>query len=108
VGVKHGFGLAGSQSVVDAHNFVRPEPFKYIRFPNVKNLGLKITPNEQGEAIVLSAQRPIKGIVLEVDGEDVKWGDQALDLVPGDPQTVKVIGLKGRPVKARFLGDNTA
>ena len=92
-----------------AQNFlVRPEPFKFIRFPDVKDLGLKITPDEQGEAIVLSAQRPIKGIVLEVDGEDVKWGDQALDLVPGDPQTVKVIGLKGRPVTARFLGDNTA
>ncbi|KAH9006794.1 beta-mannosidase [Lactarius hatsudake] len=83
-----------------------PEPFKYIRFPDVKDLGLRITPDEQGEVIVLSALRPIKGIVLEVEGEDVKWGDQALDLVPGDPQTVKVIGLKGRPVKARFLGDN--
>lgn len=57
---------------------------------------------------MLSAQRPIKGVVLEVKGEDVKWGDQALDLVPGDPQTVQVIGLKGRPVKVRFLGDNTA
>lgn len=57
---------------------------------------------------MLSARRPVKGVVLEVEGEDVKWGDQAIDLVPGDPQTVKVIGLKGRPVKARFLGDNTA
>lgn len=85
-----------------------PEPFKYIRFPDVKDLGLRITPDEQGEAIVLSAQRPIKGVVLEVEGEDVKWGDQAIDLAPGDPQTVKVIGLKGRPVKARFLGDKTA
>lgn len=57
---------------------------------------------------MLSAQRPVKGVVLEVEGEDVKWGDQAIDLVPGDSQTVKVIGLKGRLVKARFLGDNTA
>jgi|SRR6266404_608581 len=85
---------------------VRPEPFKFIRFPDVNELGLRITPDEQGEAIVLSAQRPIKGVVLEVDGGDVKWGDQALDLVPGDPQTVKAIGLKGRPVKARFLGSD--
>ena len=57
---------------------------------------------------MLSAQRPVKGVVLEVEGEDVKWGDQAIDLVPGDPQTVKVTGLKGRPVKVRFLGDHTA
>jgi len=87
---------------------VRPEPFKYIHFPDVKDLGLKITPSEDGESVALSTQRPIKGIVLDVEGEEVKWGDQAIDLVPGDPQILKAIGLKGRTVKARFLGDGTA
>jgi beta-mannosidase len=86
----------------------RPEPFKYIHFPDVKDLGLKITPVGDGESIVLSTQRPIKGIVLDVEGDEVRWSDQAIDLVPGDPQTVKAIGLNGRPVKARFLGDGTA
>jgi beta-mannosidase len=46
--------------------------------------------------------------VLDVEGEEVRWGDQAIDLVPGDPQVVKAIGLKGRSVKNRFLGDGTA
>jgi beta-mannosidase len=87
---------------------VRPEPFKYIHFPDVKGLGLKITPSEDGESVALSTQRPIKGIVLDVEGKEVKWGDQAIDLVPEDPQIVKAIGLKGRTVKARFLGDGTA
>ena len=50
----------------------------------------------------------MKGIILEVEGPDVKWSDQALDLVPGDPQTVKAVGLNGRKVKARYLGDGTA
>ncbi|KAI0005036.1 glycoside hydrolase family 2 protein [Russula compacta] len=85
-----------------------PEPFKYIHFPDVKDLGLKITSIGDGESVELSAQRPIKGIILEVKGEEVKWGDQAIDLVPGDPQIVKAIGLKSREVKARFLGDGTA
>jgi beta-mannosidase len=89
-------------------DWFRPEPFKYIHFPDVKDLGFEITRVGDGESIKLSAQRPIKGIVLEVEGEEVRWGDQAIDLVPGDPQTVKAIGLKGRPVKARFLGDGTA
>jgi beta-mannosidase len=86
----------------------RPEPFKYIHFPDVKDLDFKITPSAGGDTIVLSTERPMKGIVLDVEGDEVRWGDQAIDLVPGDPQTVKVIGLNGRPVKARFLGDGTA
>ncbi|VDC02568.1 unnamed protein product [Peniophora sp. CBMAI 1063] len=85
-----------------------PEPFKYLHFPPVKDLGLKITVGADGESVELSASRPIKGIILDVEGEDAKWSDQAIDLVPGDPQTVKVTGLKGRQVKARFLGDGTA
>jgi len=85
-----------------------PEPFKYIHFPDVKDVGLKITPTEDGESVALSAERPVKGIVLEVEGEEVKWSDQAIDLVPGDPQIVKAIGLKSRVVKVRFLGDGTA
>ncbi|KAI0068656.1 glycoside hydrolase family 2 protein [Artomyces pyxidatus] len=85
-----------------------PEPFKYIHFPDVKDLGFKITTLDGGESVELSTQRPIKGIVLDVEGEDVKWGDQAIDLVPGDPQVVTAVGLKGRTVKARFLGDGSA
>jgi beta-mannosidase len=38
----------------------------------------------------------------------VEWSDQAIDLVPGDPQIVKAVGLKGRDAMARFLGDGTA
>lgn len=50
----------------------------------------------------------MKGIVLDVEGHDVKWSDQAIDLVPGDPQVIRAAGLNGRDVKVRFLGDGTA
>lgn len=95
-------------SHLTCRNWVRPEPFKYIHFPDVKDLGLEIVPTGDGESVSLSTQRPVKGIVLDVEGEEVRWGDQAIDLVPGDPQVVKAIGLKGRSVKNRFLGDGTA
>lgn len=85
-----------------------PEPFKFITFPDPSTLGLKINVESDGETITLSSNIPIKGIVLDVDGEDVKWSDQAIDLVPGDPQTVKAIGLNGRKIKARYLGDGSA
>jgi len=85
-----------------------PEPFKYLTFPPLKEVGLAITPFGDGESIELSCMRPIKGVVLDTEGELVKWGDQAIDLVPGDPQIVKAVGLKGRKVSVRFLGDGTA
>lgn len=63
---------------------------------------------DDGETVELDCKKPIKGIVLDVEGDDVKWSDQAIDLVPGDVQKVKALGLNGRPVKARYLGDGTA
>lgn len=51
---------------------------------------------------------PIKGIVLDVEGSDVAWSDQAIDLTPGDPQTIRAVGLNGREIKARYLGDGSA
>lgn len=63
---------------------------------------------KDGESVELSTKRPIKGIVLDVEGEAPQWSDQAIDLVPDDPQVVKAVGLKSRKVKARFLGDGTA
>ncbi|OCH90937.1 glycoside hydrolase family 2 protein [Obba rivulosa] len=85
-----------------------PEPFKFINFPAVADLGLTTVVSPDGESVELSTRKPIKGIVLDVDGEDVQWGDQAIDLVPGDPQTITAVGLQGRQVKVRFLGDGTA
>ncbi|KAH9483065.1 Beta-mannosidase B [Psilocybe cubensis] len=88
-----------------------PEPFKYIHFPPVDALGLKAVVGTDGESVVLSTRIPVKGIVLDVDvdaGDKVRWSDQAIDLVPDDPQTVIAKGLKGRPVKMRFLGDGSA
>lgn len=85
-----------------------PEPYKYLKFPPLKEVELTVTLLGDGESVQLSSSRPVKGIVLDAEGECVKWGDQAIDLVPGDPQIVKAIGLKGREVKTRFLGDGSA
>lgn len=88
-------------------NKCRPEPFKFIHFPPVAELNLKATVGADGESVILTTSKPIKGIVLDVDGEVVKWSDQAIDLVPNDPQTIKAAGLNGRDIKIRFLGDGT-
>jgi len=85
-----------------------PEPFKFIKFPPIKDLGLTIKTGSDGNSVELSTEKPIKGIILDVEGEAVKWSDQAIDLVPGDPQIVEAVGLEGREIKVRFLGDGTA
>lgn len=87
-------------------SFGRPEPFKFIDFPPPEDLGLQTEIDQDGESVTLTCRKPIKGIILGVEGNYVQWSDQAIDLVPGDPQTVRGAGLKGRNVKARFLGDD--
>lgn len=84
----------------------RPEPFKFINFP--VDTEVKASLSSDGESITLSTNRPVKGIVIDAEGPDVKWSDQGIDLVPDDPQTIQADGLKGREVKLRFLGDGSA
>lgn len=115
----------------------RPEPFKFIHFPTPEEVGLKITTREPAPGkdtapidtgialhynlsrrpveardvteVRLSVLRPIKGLVLDAEGDaDVKWSDQAIDLVPGDEQVILAWGLEGRVPVARYLGDGTA
>ena len=71
---------------------------------------MEIKVGGDGETIELSCKKPIKGIVLDVEGDDkgLRWSDQAIDLVPGDNQIIQVKGLNGRGVHARYLGDGTA
>lgn len=37
-------------------------------------------------------------------GEEVRWSDQAIDLMPGDTQQVIGLCLNGRAVQARYVG----
>jgi beta-mannosidase len=45
---------------------------------------------------------------VEGDGVDVKWSDNALDVVPGDPQTITASGLGGRTLTVAHLGKEQA
>ncbi|CAE6472019.1 unnamed protein product [Rhizoctonia solani] len=77
-----------------------PQPFRSYDMPNPV-LQLSV----QGETVQVTAQKPAKAVFLSVDGDDdqVQWSDNALDVMPGDPQTVTVRGLNGRKVTARWL-----
>ena len=86
-----------------------PEPLKYIRFPpNARAANLRIDVVEDGRAVLVQADLPIKGLQLETlnqePGGEVEWEDNGLDIVPGKAMRVGIEGLRGRPVEARWLG----
>jgi beta-mannosidase len=84
-----------------------PEPWKYLTFPKDPKLSIKV----EGDTVTLTCGKPIKGVILDLEdraGEEVKWSDQAIDMFPGDTQVVEAKGLKGRKVKARYIGDGSA
>ncbi|ODO10156.1 hypothetical protein I350_02384 [Cryptococcus amylolentus CBS 6273] len=93
--------LARESELVLARHSSWPEPYKYLRFPEP---GLKCQVSEG--AVRLSCERPIKGIVLNVEGDEVEWDDQGIDLIPGDDQVIAVKGLEKRAVTARYLGSD--
>jgi beta-mannosidase len=83
-----------------------PQPLKYLDFLDrgveVRTMGA----NSSGEQILaISSKKPVKCLVFE-EREGVKLSDSALDIAPGDEQTVIVSGLKpgDSPLSWRFLG----
>lgn len=83
-----------------------PQPLKFVVFK--KGVEVKIDVGEGEKEVSISANAPIKGVVLSVqmaEGEDATWEDNFVDLVPGEVVKIGVEGLKGREVRARWLGD---
>ncbi|WWC85605.1 uncharacterized protein L201_000469 [Kwoniella dendrophila CBS 6074] len=93
--------LSNKKDTVVARASSWPEPYKYLRFPNP---GLRITVDN--EQVRISCKKPVKGLVLDVEGEECSWSDQALDLFPGDEQIVHAKGLNNRAVTYRYVGDH--
>ncbi|KAJ6544339.1 glycoside hydrolase [Mycena capillaripes] len=88
-----------------------PQPFRFVEPALLRDPGLKVDVDAQTGEVKLSAERPVKGLWLSVaggEGPDVKWSDNALDVMPGDPQVVVAQGLAGREVTVAFLGREKA
>jgi beta-mannosidase len=97
-----------------------PQPLKYALY----NADPKIEVTVSGEDIRVRAARPVKCLVLSVEDDglrkegftwerwqestNVHWSDNALDLMPGDEQSVWASGLAGRHIKVAYLGHEQA
>ncbi|KAJ7124468.1 glycoside hydrolase superfamily [Mycena epipterygia] len=83
-----------------------PQPFRFIEPALMRDPGLALAVDAATGAVTVRAARPVKGLVLSAvgDGADVRWSDNALDIMPGDPQTVVATVLGGREIAVAFLG----
>lgn len=85
-----------------------PQPFKYLDFAD---RGLEVTAKvgatDEEQILHISARKPVKCLVFE-ERDGIRLSDNAIDLYPGDQQTVTATGLRGdaSPLKYRYLGDH--
>ncbi len=75
-----------------------PEPFRYLSWHKDTKVKLEVGD----EVVSVSANHPVKGLLLE--GEGAEWDDNMVDLMPGEVLKIRVKGLKGE-VKTQFLND---
>ncbi|KAH6991008.1 family 2 glycosyl hydrolase [Ilyonectria sp. MPI-CAGE-AT-0026] len=80
-----------------------PEPLKYLHLQKPKSLRAEVT--DDGKAVEVSAEVPVKGLALECEDDDVKFEDNLIDIVPGEVVRVGVSGTKkGTVITTQYLG----
>lgn len=88
-----------------------PQPYKSLDPPSPGfKTELDAVTTDGTQVIKLSADRPVKGVLLSVDGgeDDVRWTDNGLDVIPGHTERIVVNGLRGRPLRVAYLGAEKA
>lgn len=80
-----------------------PEPLKYVHLQKPKHLTAEVT--RDGKFVEISSEVPVKGVALECEDDDVKFGDNLVDIVPGEVVAISVQGAnKGTKIETRYLG----
>jgi len=80
-----------------------PEPLKYVHLQKPKHLEAIVT--RDGKSVELSSEVPVKGVALECEDDEVVFGDNLVDVVPGEVVTISVKGAsKGSKIETRYLG----
>lgn len=81
-----------------------PQPFKYLDLSE-RGLDVKVSESESDDLqkLRVSTRKPVKCLVFE-ERDGVRVSDSAMDIVPGDEQTVTVRELHGDSLKYKYLG----
>ncbi|PVH72735.1 glycoside hydrolase family 2 protein [Cadophora sp. DSE1049] len=79
------------------------EPLKYVHLQKPKEL--KAVLSKDGKSVEISAEVPVKGVAVECEDEAVRFGDNLVDLVPGEVVVIPVMGAgKETVLETRYLG----
>jgi beta-mannosidase len=73
-----------------SHDVDWTQPLKHLTFPE-RHLNVHV----EGESVVVSVDKPVKGLFFTNDR--VEWGDNGLDIVPGQKLKIKAKGLRDDP-----------
>lgn len=78
-----------------------PQPLKYLSF---EDRGIKVDFDGE-KTLRITTEKPVKGLVFE-EREGVLLSDSAMDIAPGDEQTVTIRHFKhgDQPLSWRYLG----
>lgn len=77
-----------------------PEPPRSVNYSPAE-----VTLTALGEGrYQLSTDRPVRGVWLEAEDPDARWDDNMLDLLPNDPQVVRLISGTGGVQRIRWFG----
>ncbi|GAP85299.1 putative glycoside hydrolase family 2 protein [Rosellinia necatrix] len=80
-----------------------PEPLKYLHLPKPKQLRAELSAD--GTSVALSAEVPVKGVAVESEDDAVRFGDNLVDVVPGETVWIPVRGAsETTAITTRYLG----
>ncbi|KAK4053706.1 hypothetical protein OIV83_001362 [Microbotryomycetes sp. JL201] len=97
--------ILGANGSILARFVSWPEPLKFLQFANNDTARLKIDFSHKLQEVRISAQAPVKGLMLKFEPEAFV-SDNGIDLMPGDEQVISTRGLTARTqVTWRYLGD---
>ncbi len=88
-----------------------PQPYKSLNPPSPGfKMELDAVTTDGTQVIKLSADQPVKGVLLSVEGgeDDVRWTENGFDVIPGHTERIVVHGLRGRPLRVAYLGAEKA
>lgn len=96
------------KSAQDGHVIARasdwPQPLKYVTLPSSPNVTVSVLDGK----LEIRTEAPVKGVVVSVpDDRDVVFGDNGVDVFPGDVYTIQAQGLvKDDRVEVRYYGSD--
>ncbi|KAI1633483.1 beta-mannosidase [Biscogniauxia mediterranea] len=67
-----------------------PEPLKYLHLARPRELSARLSPD--AASVEIGAEVPVKGLAVETEDEDVAFGDNLVDVVPGETVRIPVSG----------------